>query len=217
MRRILTGFAIVAAIAMVSLRHFADEAEAQDGYLVLALSWTPSWCDLEGAARGDARCATDTGTGWLVHGLWPQHVAGGWPEFCDTSYSEPTRAQTGAMVDIMGSRGLANHQWRKHGSCTGQSPEAYFAKTRSAFDRLNWPDAISAEGRDLRLAPDDLLSAFRRANPDVGAEMAILTCRAGLAQEIRLCLKHDLTPRTCDDTVLSRNCSASSVVLPAVP
>ena len=219
MRRILAGVMIVAAAGFVLLQQFSDEAPAQeqDGYLLLALSWTPSWCELEGAAREDARCAPASGVGWKVHGLWPQYTQGGWPEFCDTPHPGPTRAQTAAMVDFMGSGGLANHQWRKHGTCTGQSSDAYFARTRAAFEALALPDTIRAQNQQVRLAPADLLTAFRSANPGIGAEMAIVTCRAGLAHEIRLCLTHDLHPRNCDAELLSRGCKANSVLLPALP
>ncbi|MGY6548590.1 MAG: ribonuclease T2 family protein [Roseinatronobacter sp.] len=191
---------------------------APDGdYLLLALSWTPSWCAVEGAARGAARCAPGADAGWLVHGLWPQHEQGGWPEFCDTAHSGPSRAQTAAMVDIMGSGGLAAHQWRKHGSCSAQDPASYFAATRAAFAAIDWPETLIALDRPRQLAPEALLAAFRATNPAIGPDMAIVTCRDGLAQEIRICLTADLTPRRCDASVLARGCRAGSLTLPALP
>jgi len=189
----------------------------EEGYLILAISWTPSWCAVEGAARGAERCAPGADAGWLVHGLWPQYAQGGWPEFCDSPHDGPSRAQTAAMVDIMGSGGLAFHQWRKHGTCTGLSPEVYFAATRAAFEHLTMPARVTASAEDLRKSPDALLEAFRAANPGIGADMAILTCRDGMAQEIRLCLDNELAPRRCDDQLLSRTCRARSVRLPALP
>ena len=41
------------------------------------------------------------------------------------------------MLDIMPSRGLVRHQWRKHGSCSGLSPDRYFDLTRN-FQRYSW-------------------------------------------------------------------------------
>ncbi len=195
----------------------AQERSEDGGYLVLALSWSPSWCAAEGDARGDARCAPGAGTGWLVHGLWPQHEAGGWPEFCDTAHPPPDRRMTGAMEDIMGSAGLARHQWTKHGSCSGLSPAAYFDRTRAAFAALTFPETIRARDASLRLAPDAVLAAFRAANPAVAPDMVVLTCRQGNAQEIRLCLSRDLRPRPCDPDLLSRGCRAGQVTLPAKP
>ncbi|TVS04667.1 MAG: ribonuclease T [Rhodobacteraceae bacterium] len=188
-----------------------------DGYYVLALSWTPSWCAAEGAARGDARCASGAGAGWLVHGLWPQHEDGGWPVFCDTPHAPPDRQLVASMLDIMGSEGLARHQWRKHGACSGLDPGAYFAQTRAAFAALHFPEPIRALEADIERAPALILEVFRKANPSIGSEMAILTCREGRAQEIRLCLSHGLNPRRCDDALLARDCREDEVRLPAKP
>ncbi len=221
MRRIfiallITGMCV--AVMIVTLgRDRAALTEDPDSYLVLAISWTPSWCAAEGTERGAARCAPGADAGWLVHGLWPQFDAGGWPEFCDTPHAAPTRAQTAAMRDIMGSDGLAFHQWRKHGSCSGSSPQDYFDQTRAAFAAVTLPEQISTWEDDLQLAPADLLAAFRSANPGLGEDMVILTCRDRIAQEIRLCLTHDLQPRACDRDLLARNCRGRSVTLPGLP
>lgn len=194
----------------------ASEAAESDGYLVLALSWTPSWCASEGDSRGAARCAQGAWAGWLVHGLWPQHDSGGWPEFCPTDHPAPSSASLRAMEDIMGAAGLAAHQWRKHGSCANMAPAQYFDQTRRAFGALDFPPSLRADRTALRARPADLLAEFRAANPEFGPDMAVLTCRAGQAQELRLCLRHDLTPRPCDDALLARACRAGQVELPAL-
>ena len=51
-------------------------------YYVMALSWSPSWCDIEGETEG--QCAPERDAGWLLHGLWPQHETG-WPSHCPTT------------------------------------------------------------------------------------------------------------------------------------
>ncbi len=223
MRKLLAG-AVVVALALGGwwldpsvdgpLPETTGAEMPREGYLLLAISWTPSWCVHEGDARGAARCADGADTGWLVHGLWPQHDAGGWPEFCDTPHPGPSRAETAAMIDIMGSDGLAFHQWRKHGTCTGLSSQTYFDQTRAAFAALSLPEFDAA---GAQITPSDLLARFRAANPEVDTDMAILTCRDGMAQEIRLCMTHDLEPRACDAALLERNCRARSVRLPPRP
>ena len=70
-------------------------------YYVLSLSWTPSWCALEGDARNAPQCRKGARHGFVLHGLWPQRDRG-WPSFCDTAQRPPSRAQTRAMADIMG-------------------------------------------------------------------------------------------------------------------
>ena len=60
-------------------------------YYVLALSWSPNWCALEGDARDAEQCDEDFG--WVVHGFWPQYEAG-WPSYCPTSMRAPSRGAT---------------------------------------------------------------------------------------------------------------------------
>jgi ribonuclease T2 len=191
----------------------AAPAPDRDGYLLLAVSWTPSWCEREGDARSDSRCAAGANSGWLVHGLWPQNDDGTWPEFCDSPHAPPSRQMTGAMVDVMGAGGLAAYQWRKHGSCSELSPKDYFAATRAAFGELRLPDATKMAGR---VRPAEVLDALRAANPAIGTNMAIATCGGGLLQEVRLCLTHDLRPRACDAAVLARACRSNITQVPPI-
>lgn len=221
MTKIFSGLIAMAVLATLFWQQLAlpqsAEAKGEGDYLLLAISWTPSWCAGTGEARGDQRCATGSGAGWLVHGLWPQFERGGWPEFCETAQPAPSRAETAAMADIMGSAGLAFYQWRKHGTCSGLSAAGYFDQTRAAYASITLPDEISQETGHPRIAPADLLADLRAANPAIGEDMAVLTCRDGMAQEIRLCMSNDLTPRRCDSDVLSRGCRARNVALPALP
>ncbi|MDD7971578.1 ribonuclease T2 [Roseinatronobacter alkalisoli] len=192
----------------------APNAQGHDGYFILSISWTPSWCAYEGDSRNDDRCARGSGAGWLVHGLWPQNADGTWPEFCDSSQPAPSRAQTAGMTDIMGSSGLAWHQWRKHGTCSNLSADAYFAAMRSAFNAVQLPPGAGPQ--DQRVQPADLMGALKQANPDMQGDVAFLTCHSGRVQELRICLSHDLGPTRCDARTLERACAASPLVMPAV-
>lgn len=183
-------------------------AAAEFDHYLLALSWTPGWCHAEGAARGDARCAPGAGTGWLVHGLWPQHDRG-WPEYCSTDARDPTRRQTAAMVDIMGSAGLAWHQWRKHGRCSGLDARGYFEATRAARARVTLPPLAPGTTSARAIA-----AAVRAANPGIGADGLVVTCRDRRLVEVRICLTPGLAPRRCGADVRARACSGPLVVTP---
>ncbi|MGP9789180.1 ribonuclease T2 family protein [Roseinatronobacter sp. NSM] len=214
--RAVFGVVIVGLVlAVFAAFHRAPAAEDTGGYYILALSWTPSWCAHEGDDRKDDRCARGTGAGWLVHGLWPQNRDGTWPEFCDTPHPPASRAQTARMVDIMGSAGLAWHQWRKHGTCSGLRPEAYFDATRRAFRALDLPPAPHMQ-QNRQVTPAALIAAVQQANPSVQDDMAFMTCHSGNVQELRLCLDRDLRPGQCDPRTLQRACRARTVTMPAV-
>ncbi|MEL7275780.1 MAG: ribonuclease T, partial [Pseudomonadota bacterium] len=98
-------------LLLAALPARSDSAGEFD-YYVLALSWSPSWCAAEGDARGADQCDPRHDHGFILHGLWPQYESG-YPEYCRSSLRDPSRRQTGAMEDIMGSGGLAWHQWKK--------------------------------------------------------------------------------------------------------
>jgi ribonuclease T2 len=192
----------------------ADEAGRFD-YWVLALSWSPSWCETE--AEGDAaQCDPARDIGFVVHGLWPQYEAGGWPEWCGTAERNPSRRETAAMADVMGSGGLAWHAWRKHGRCSGLSSREYFLLTREAWRRVARPEALAALGRRVRIDPDVIEDAFLEANPGFVPDGVTVTCRAGLFREARICFDRALNPRPCAPDA-ARDCRADLVALPPVP
>jgi len=178
----------------------AAPAAAQDfDYYLLALSWAPSWCLEEGEPEHD-QCDPDRDLGFILHGLWPQYE-NGWPEDCDSPHADPPRRQTAAMADIMGSGGLAWHQWKKHGRCSGLPADAYFAAARGAFARLDLD--LGAGMRTTAAAFED---RFLAANPGFDPDGVIVTCTGGRVKELRLCLSADLEPRNCAPDVLADAC-----------
>jgi ribonuclease T2 len=190
------------------------DAPGDFDYYVLSLSWNPSWCLAEGDARSDPACASGDGRGFTVHGLWPQFERG-WPEFCRATTPDPTRTATAAMADIMGSAGLAWHQWRKHGRCSGLNARDYFSRLREAYARVVWPETLRALRRDVRIAPAVVEAAFVEANPGMTADGVTVTCREGLLREVRICLDRQLNLRACAPDAV-RDCPATTIMLPTV-
>ena len=212
--RVIAGWAmwLVAAIAAVGAAAEGDRAGDFD-YYVMALSWSPTWCDLQGRAEGAAQCADGRDLGWMLHGLWPQHERG-WPADCPTDRPDPPRRTTAAMADVMGSAGLAFHQWRKHGRCTGLPPRDYFALSRAAFASVARPEIFRRLERDVRLPARVVEDAWLEANPTLAPDMLTVTCRDGHVQEVRICLTRALEPRRCGADV-RRDC-AGEALLPAI-
>ena len=75
--------------AALTILAFASPAFAQNrnepgkfDFYVLALSWTPSYCEAEGDRRsGDEQCQRGRPYSFVVHGLWPQYERG-FPRSC---------------------------------------------------------------------------------------------------------------------------------------
>lgn len=206
MRRLAVVLVLWAAPSLAE-----DNRAGSFDYYVMSLSWSPTWCALEGDERSAPQCREGGNTGWMLHGLWPQFERG-WPSFCRSPERDPSRRQTAAMADVMGSPGLAWHQWRKHGRCTGLSPEEYFGLSRAAFASVTPPDVFSRIDHAIRLPASVVEDAFLDANPQLDPDMITITCRSGRIQEARVCLSKDLEPRTCGADV-ARDCRAQDALL----
>jgi ribonuclease T2 len=192
--------------AMLVATVLAAPVQAADfDYYVLALSWTPNWCAAEGDARKDDRCRDGAGLGWGLHGLWPQNERG-WPSYCRTTERDPTRAESAAMGRVMGSSGLAWHQWQKHGRCSGLSAQEYFLTSARAMAKVKLPDVFTRLDKAVKLPAKVVEDAFLEANPTLTRDMVTVTCKDRAVQEVRVCLTRDLEPRRCGADVI-RDCT----------
>jgi ribonuclease T2 len=211
MQRLMIAFA---ALCCATVGRAEGERADDFDYYVLALSWSPAWCTLEGDARHDPQCDSGRGLTFILHGLWPQYEDG-WPSFCRTGEGDPSRAQTAAMADIMGGAGLAFYQWKKHGRCSGLSADGYFATARQAHGAVTIPPLFGEVDEALTLPASVIEEAFLEANPGLSRDQITITCKDGLIQEARICLTRDLSPRRCGEDVI-RDCRMPDAVLEPV-
>ncbi len=204
---------ILLALLMIGHAGAGSRGTGDFDYYVLALSWTPSWCTLTGDARKESQCDEGREFGFTLHGLWPQFETG-WPSFCPTTERAPSRRMTREMADIMGSDGLAWHQWDKHGRCTGLSAADYYETARTAYERIVRPEVFRRLLKAVDLPARVVEDAFLQSNPALSADMITVTCKRGYFQEVRICLDKSLNPRICGADVL-RDCD-QRVTLPAL-
>ncbi|MFQ1699343.1 ribonuclease T2 family protein [Loktanella agnita] len=183
----------------------AEDVAGDFDYYVLSLSWSANWCAREGDARQSPQCTEDKEFGWILHGLWPQYERG-YPEYCINTARPPSRSQTSAMADIMGTSGLAWHQWRKHGVCTGLTPDDYYALSREAFARVTRPQVFRDLTRKITLPAAVIEEAFVADNQGLQPDQVTITCQQNYIQEARICLTRDLEFRTCGVDVI-RDCA----------
>ncbi len=191
-----------------------SETAQEFDYYVLSLSWSPTWCVLEGDRRGSDQCHARHDHGWILHGLWPQFEEG-YPEYCQTAERPPSHRMTSDMADIMGTPGLAWHQWKKHGTCSGLSAPNYYAASRRAYEAVIRPPVLRRLTEPVRLSPKVIEDSFLRANPDLSADQITVTCREGHIQEVRICLSKALDLRACGADV-SKDCAARSAIFTPV-
>ena len=212
MRRMLARLCVVGLLLAGGSGALADAFD----FYVRSLSWSPTWCagsDRDGAT---AQCDGRRPYTFIVHGLWPQNERG-WPQYCSTRQPERVpQALVETMSDIIPSAGLAGHEWRKHGSCSGLTQRVYFQTLRSAYDKVRLPPVVFDGRVPRRLAVDEIEALFARANPGMSRRGIAVGCERGQLSEIRICMTKALGFRDCDE-VDRKACRSRIVNLPALP
>ena len=87
--------------------------------------------------------------GLVVHGLWPQDNDGKWPESCSTT-PPVASATVDHMMPIMPGQSLIQHEWAKHGTCSGLSTQDYFAAIEKLYTGLQVPEDFKRPSSSAR-------------------------------------------------------------------
>lgn len=202
------------AVSSASFAQPRNEPSKFDFY-VLALSWSPSYCEAEGDRRGgDAQCERGRPFSFVVHGLWPQYERGS-PRSCIEPAPRIANSLIDSMLDLMPARGLIIHQWRTHGTCAGLRADRYFETVRRARTRVEIPQRFHRLNQYTMVSPNEVESAFLAANPDLKSDMIAVTCDNRRLREVRICMNKDLSFRTCEE-IDRRACRIPRVVMPPV-
>src|SRR5947208_920123 len=185
MRRL---WGVLFAIALTTAAASPRAAWAQDprqneagkfDYYLLALSWSPSFCEGAGERKNESKSAQqqcgERPYSFVVHGLWPQYEKG-FPEFCQQPSPRLDRNIVSSMLDLMPAPRLIFNEWDKHGACSGLNPRAYFDNVRKARALVKIPEAYIEPPRPLTVSPDEVEEAFVQANPGLTREGMAVTC-----------------------------------------
>jgi ribonuclease T2 len=204
---------VLSLAAQAKHHHHSTPKAGQSGqfdYYVLSLSWAPTYCLTH---QDDSAECSGKGYGFVLHGLWPQYDAGGFPEKCPTQAQlSPTAAQKGET--IYPSERLMQHEWQEHGTCSGLDALTYFNLADRATAVLKIPSAMQAPHADQKLPADSIANLFQSANPQLPQGAMMLECSRAELSEVRLCLTKDLKPQACGRGVRS-NCPHVPVSIPA--
>src|SRR5437764_170409 len=181
----MTSFLISAAFGALLLPPLAATAQEQDlpgqfDFYVLSLSWSPSFC-AAAAERGRRRAANaQCGVrpySFVVHGLWPQYEKG-FPEYCELPAPRLDRGIVSSMLDLMPAPRLIFNEWDRHGTCSGQSPRAYFETVRKARAIVKIPQEFTDVKEPLSVTPNAVADAFIKANQGLSENAMAIGCDA---------------------------------------
>lgn len=216
--RLLAFILAVASIALASAASARGPVPGQFDYYVLTLSWSPTYCGSEAGQDDRQQCGTGRAYAFVVHGLWPQYERG-WPEDCSLREKWVPDGIIDAMLDIMPSKKLIIHEWRKHGGCSGLRMRDYFRLTRDLFAKLRIPARYLSPRAVIMTTPDELVSDFVKTNRDLNRDMLSVQCGnsrgAARLAELRVCFGKDGSLQSCGVNE-KRQCRAKSLVLPPV-
>lgn len=207
--------ALMAASAPAQARR--SDVPGQFDYYAVALSWSPSYCATQGQ-RDPEQCAMGRKLGFVLHGLWPQHEAG-YPESC--SNQPVPNAVRNQYLSIYPSPRLLGHEWRKHGTCSGLDPAAYFALSARLRESLVIPAQFRQPANPVRVTPAEFVQAFKQVNPGMARESVLPFCSGGgrFLRELHACYAKDGRSRSCSTGEIKRSyssCRQGSFLLESV-
>src|SRR5262249_13801770 len=149
-----------------------QNAPGEFDFYVLALSWSPSYCEAaqERGGLGKSQQIQCGGRpySFVVHRLWPQYDRGA-PNYCPQAAPPPAGRIVSSMADLMPAPGLIFNEWDKHGTCSGLQPRAYFETIRKARAAIKVPEQFLELSEHKMVTPDEVEEAFVRANPGLSS------------------------------------------------
>lgn len=194
--------ALIGALFPLLLWAGSEHIAGKFDYYKLALSYSPEFC-IASEKPNQAQCNMN----WIVHGLWPQYKHG-YPESCDISGSVVDKIDKDAIWRFMPSDYLIEHEWEKHGTCSGLARSEYFKKTQALWDTLTLPSLPAG-----KYTPQQIRQKVIDSNPTLSADMIELACDDNGRQpkssnftldEIRICFTKQGEFRSC--TEQERSC-----------
>ena len=182
-------------------------------YYLLALSWAPEFCATHARNASSSECDPAHHFGFVVHGLWPQNEDGTYPENCAPArpVAEATVRQ---VLGIIPARGLIQHEWATHGTCSGLAAQEYFADIEKVYGGLQVPADYRAPAQAIRASPAEMEQSFAGAN-HTDASAFRITCSGGNFTELHVCLTKDLQYRACPASL--RDCRTRQVTILPLP
>ncbi|XP_024363792.2 ribonuclease 1 [Physcomitrium patens] len=172
-RKLLTlGLLLVAAFALVEgkAEQVPAPSEAFEGarrqkdnsfdFLFFVQQWPGSYCD---SRQGCCFPVTgEPGPYFGIHGLWPNRDDGTYPATCSNEAFDPSLLAdvidnlnknwgTLACNSKRGNEDFWEHEWSKHGTCSGFTQREYFQNSVDLYNDYDITGAL----RDAGIVPDD--------------------------------------------------------------
>ncbi|MGI9277151.1 MAG: T2 family ribonuclease [Endozoicomonas sp.] len=127
-------------------------------FYLLTQEWVQEFCFHQPQLQDCSQPAVTVRKTLGLHGLWPQYkIPDDYPYNCRNSsgcpdgsvcmlgwsgLEKPTRSFLESAIPV-NAQLLANHEWQKHGTCSGFNQQGYFETVQKLFDKIGTPEVIS--------------------------------------------------------------------------
>jgi ribonuclease T2 len=211
----------------------------QFDFYVFAQSWPAQFCQAHQSWPGCSSPTQWQAHNLTLHGMWPNYnqpqSGHSWPQCCQSQYGSDIDPQVAAELmtefqtywpneeDPSGgdlSNSLWNHEWGKHGTCSGLDQKTYFSTAMNVELSMPTPDVITQNiGNSCALS--DLQAAYGAQQCDEGGDcIAGFNCQSQNGQlylaGVTTCWDTTFTQITCPAAVLSsqgKQCTDSTVYI----
>ena len=177
-------------------------------YYLLTLSWSPTFCLTH---KDDAQCS-GKGYGFVLHGLWPQYAKGGWPESCPPMVALSPAERTQGLT-LFPTPKLLEHEWSKHGTCSGLGAMGYLDAADKAVAAVKVPEQLQPFSSTHYFTAQEISDLFRESNPGIPADGIAVLCSGPELSEVRVCMGKDLGFGACGKGVKTQ-CRAGDIRVP---
>lgn len=191
----------------------SDASAGDFDYFLLTLSWAPEFCATNPSGRSSAECAPKQHMGLVVHGLWPQYDNGKWPQDC-ASTPPVSSATVQHMMPIMPGKQLIQHEWEKHGTCSGMAVQDYFGAIEKLYNGLEVPPEFKQPSSSAQTSPATIEQKFAKANNAPKGAFRI-SCPQNSFSAVEVCLSKELQYQACPNTL--KECRAPQIEVRPVP
>ncbi|RMT96341.1 hypothetical protein ALP39_01425 [Pseudomonas marginalis pv. marginalis] len=176
--RLLYCIALIVSGAVWALDNNEEITPSDAGfqYWIYSVTWQPSFCVLKPETAG---CEAPPEK-FLTHGIWPYNRStpektNRHPAFCNTApgceQGKECEISPGNLEQIahepaiaelvtVNPEGMFKHEWKKHGTCSGKAPQAYFNDIVRLRPVVQYDQAKFAAWVGASVMFEELTSAF---------------------------------------------------------
>ncbi len=165
-------------------------------YYVLALSWSPEYCKMHKQQGMQCQRQPQQAYRFVLHGLWPS---------IDKTCTQErlSDAVINSTLPFIPSKRLIEHEWKKHGRCSGFNPKQFFDLSIQAYERIKIPRYFNDVNTSTTKKVGDIKELILQKNPNLKCDSIRVVNVNKEFSELRVCLDKSLQSINCPFPPLS--------------